>query len=57
MTEPDDYSTRQKYITQCSDCDVSHTVFTQADDSPEYYTDVHILCACGSLVSFNLPVN
>lgn len=32
-------------------------VMTQEDKSPEYSTSVRVLCDCGELILFELPVN
>lgn len=57
--ESNDYDMRGWYTKECSTptCDKLHTVFTQEDDYPEYYTTVSVKCACGELVKFELPVN
>lgn len=47
---------RCKYEGTC-ECGKVHTVYTQPDEYPEYYTDVSISCACGKFVIFTLPVN
>lgn len=44
------------YYAFC-DCGRKHVVFTQSDDSPEYRTDIRVLCRCGELVEIVIPVN
>lgn len=45
------------YIGHCVHCGEKHKLFTQADNNPEYYTTVRLICDCGHVVSFRLPVN
>lgn len=45
-----------EYHSSC-ECGKIHTVLTQQDRSPEYYTNVFIKCDCGEYVLFDLPVN
>jgi hypothetical protein len=52
-----DYDMRGEYAVDCTGCGETHTLWTQADDNPEYYTNVNLKCKCGKLVEFNLPVN
>lgn len=52
------YDHRQEYTQKCSNCSKSVSLRTQADDDPEYYTDVFLECQkCGEAVRFYLPVN
>lgn len=44
------------YKEKC-ECGNEVTVMTQDDHSPEYYTDVRVVCKCGEVVAFSLPVN
>ena len=46
----------QTYKAEC-ECGNQIEVSTQKDESPEYYTDVFVKCACGKSVKFSLPVN
>ncbi len=46
----------QTYSQKC-ECGRVIEVSTQKDENPEYYTDVHVKCACGKSVYFSLPVN
>lgn len=48
---------RYPYRASCPTCNKCHTVITQEDSNPEYYTDVNLICDCGGLVGFSLPVN
>lgn len=52
-----DYDFRGEYTRECDLCQKQHTVFTQRDNHPEYYTDVFVKCDCGNHVQFTLPVN
>lgn len=52
-----DYQEKGEFIRECKDCGYVHHVFTQQDSNPEYHTDVGVLCVCGSVVWFSLPVN
>jgi rRNA maturation endonuclease Nob1 len=45
------------YKKECENCKKIVTLKTQADECPEYYTTVYILCVCGDYVNFVLPVN
>ncbi len=38
-------------------CGKKHTLLTQDDNNPEYYSVVISICECGRLVRFSLPVN
>lgn len=44
------------YHDKCK-CGKEFTIYTQDDDRPEYYTDVWVVCECGGLTHFSLPVN
>jgi len=46
----------QEYIETCG-CGKKHTIRTQEDNYPEYYTYAYVLCDCGDYVKFELPVN
>lgn len=47
-----------QYIKACEYCGEIIEVQTQSDNFPEYYTLIFVRCyKCGSLVSFELPVN
>lgn len=52
-----DYDMRGKFQKECDECGKTHTLFTQHDHDPEYYTTVTAACDCGAHVSFSLPVN
>ena len=63
--EEENYSTKEeienkkyydRYEMICK-CGKKHIIYTQEDDMPEYYTDVHVKCDCGNYVNFDLPVN
>ena len=56
MKQLDDYDNHE-YKKTCDGCGKEHSVFTQAENCPEYYTDVALQCDCGEYVMFNLPVN
>lgn len=56
MKQLDDYDNNE-YKETCDGCGKEHSVFTQADNGCEYYTDVALQCDCGEYVMFNLPVN
>jgi len=45
------------YKARCKNCGKEHTLFTQEDNKPEYYTEVFVECSCGNRVLFQLPVN
>ena len=51
-----DSDVSQTYRETCG-CGKVFEVSTQADNEPEYYTDVFIRCDCGKSVKFKLPVN
>ncbi len=55
--ETKDFKFEGEFTNECETCGKVHTVFTQEDRSPEYYTSVLIACDCGALVKFELPVN
>ena len=46
----------QTYEKIC-ECGRKIEVSTQKDEDPEYYTEIHVRCACGKSVEFDLPVN
>ena len=46
-----------KYTKKCENCGKEHSIYTQDDNNPEYYTDVYIKCSCGARIEFKLPVN
>lgn len=43
--------------SQICECGKSHKVFTQNNHCAEYETTIFIVCDCGQLVEFELPVN
>jgi hypothetical protein len=45
-----------EYQRSCK-CGKVHSIVTQEDNGPEYYTHIYILCECGEYVKFKLPVN
>ena len=47
----------QMYEETCPKCGEVHKIHSQRDDEPEYYTAVGVLCRCGQIVEFLLPVN
>lgn len=47
----------QTYSANCETCGRAIEVSTQRDQSPEYYTEVHVRCVCGGSAKFELPVN
>jgi len=48
---------RHRYEQTCAQCNKVNAVFTQEDDGSEYHTQVYVLCECGEVVQFDLPVN
>jgi hypothetical protein len=51
-----EFSTRGEFTETC-DCGKPYSIFTQADDNPEYYTVVELVCAdCDRRVVFELPL-
>ncbi len=56
LTNPK-FSYTDEYKEQCDNCKKNHSLRTQKDQVPEYYTDVYILCDCDDHVKFSLPVN
>ena len=44
------------YKAKCK-CGKEFIALTQEDSSPEYHTDVGVVCDCGQIVWFILPVN
>lgn len=51
------HSDRTKYKSRCVKCGRKFTLLTQEDDCPEYYTNVAVVCECGGIAYFQLPVN
>lgn len=45
------------YIEKCKKCKKKLVILTQDDRTPEYYTEVGVVCECGEIVWFSLPVN
>jgi len=45
------------HLRKCSQCGDSHYILGQIGDYPEYYATAKIICGCGNLVAFSLPVN
>jgi len=45
------------YEKECPTCTMTMNVVTQADNFPEYLTDIYIRCHCGEYIHFSLPVN
>jgi len=47
------------YYGKCKDCNNTQILYTQSDSSPEYYTEVSMLCneCSAGLIEFSLPVN
>ena len=56
MKELPEYENNE-YVEHCDNCGERHSMFTQSDNCPEYYTQVALRCPCGEYVMFNLPVN
>lgn len=52
-----DFDTRLVKVEACKGCGHLLRLVSQADDSPEYYSQVFVVCECGELVSFSVPVN
>lgn len=52
-----DFDKRYKYTKKCKQCEKTHTLLTQEDADPEYYTEISVLCDCGNYVCFCVPVN
>ena len=50
------YYNSNEYEKSCA-CGKIHKLWTQMDENPEYYIDVHVICDCGDKVHFELPVN
>ena len=58
MVKKEEFNMEYEQIyTQFCECKREHTIITQKDSWPEYYTDVYVVCDCGNCVHFNLPVN
>jgi len=57
--DPNDLNTYENtlYDETCKKCGKMHLIYSQKDHLPEYYTPVYVVCECGELVLFNLPVN
>lgn len=51
------YNLQGEYSNICKQCNKQHTLFTQSDEYPEYYTCVILKCDCEHLIVFELPVN
>lgn len=47
---------RIAYKEKCT-CGKEHILLTQPDNRPEYRSDVGLVCGCGHIVCFSLPVN
>lgn len=45
------------FIEKCPSCKKEKMLLTQADNSPEYHTGVGLICECGEIIWFSLPVN
>jgi len=45
------------YIEKCKKCGIDHSVYSQEDDCSEFITSVGVLCKCGNIVWFSLPVH
>jgi len=56
VKELDSYDNNE-YKETCEGCGKEHSMFTQPDNGPEYYTQVALRCSCDEYVMFNLPVN
>lgn len=52
-----DFDQRMSTSQDCSSCGKIHRVYHQDDYDPEYYTDIYVVCECGELVEFVVPVN
>ncbi len=52
-----DFDFRGEFRQNCPDCNKEHLILTQADNEPEYHTDVRTFCACGQFLDWSLPVN
>lgn len=47
-----------EYEEVCKGCGRPHYLYTQGDNSPEYYTSVTMKCTkCSDIIIFSLPVN
>ena len=47
-----------EYSRMCENCGELNSVYTQDDNSPEYYIEVWVECRkCHAWIMFNLPVN
>lgn len=54
----DEFACRERHEKPCDNCKTKHIVYSQADNGPEYYTNVYFKCSnCGDFVEFILPVN
>ena len=45
------------YKIICGGCGKVNILFTQGNDYPEYKTNVGLICECGVMIWFELPVN
>jgi hypothetical protein len=53
-----EFDKQGRYSQACENCALEAVVLTQADQRPEYYTDVFTYCAaCGVEIQWVLPVN
>lgn len=48
---------RFEYVEECSVCGLKQEILTQANNLPEYETDIYLKCQCGNYIQFILPVN
>jgi hypothetical protein len=46
-----------RFLSKCDRCGKPVILYTQVDDSPEYYTYIAVACKCGGRAYFALPVN
>ena len=53
----EEFGFERAFYTKKCECGKDMRVRTQTDGSPEYYTDIYVLCDCGKEVLFQLPVN
>jgi len=50
-------SYRFEYEKECAVCGLKQKILTQANNFPEYDTEIYLECQCGKYIEFVLPVN
>lgn len=48
---------RTEYLFNCINCKKTYKFLAQANNFPEYETEIYFECDCGNFVELILPVN